>query len=97
MREEKSWAAVRLTTMTDSLHLHNSNPRNHVKGFASRHGESVLRRTRGRRDTYLGVANHDAIQRLHPGKNNQRVEFGGAAGRPRKRLRLTRLSEYKEV
>ncbi len=29
-------SAVSLTTMTDSLHSHNSNPRNRVKGFASR-------------------------------------------------------------
>ena len=33
-----------------------------VKGSASRHGESVLRRTRGQVDTYLGVATDHVIE-----------------------------------
>src|SRR4029077_14439756 len=35
-RRKVMGSAVGLTTMTDSLHSHNSNPRNRVKGFASR-------------------------------------------------------------
>jgi hypothetical protein len=35
-RRKVMGAAVSPTTMTDSLHSHNSNPRNRVKGFASR-------------------------------------------------------------
>ena len=41
-RRKVMGSAVSLTTMTDSLHSHNSNPRNRVKGFASR-GLIVLR------------------------------------------------------
>jgi hypothetical protein len=36
VRRKVMGSAVRFTTMTDSLRSHNSNPRNRVKGFASR-------------------------------------------------------------
>jgi hypothetical protein len=36
-------SAVNLTMMTDSLHSHNSNPRNRVKGFASRGSKFAMR------------------------------------------------------
>ncbi len=58
-------SAVSLTMMTDSLHSHNSDPRNRVKGFASRGWEEWT--------FYVYLLPLRARERSH------RVEFGGAA------------------
>jgi hypothetical protein len=72
--------AVSVTMMADSLHSHNSNPRNRVKASPLVAGRSRKREC--------------STCTLRARESNYRVEFRGTTRGPRKRLRLTQLVRF---